>query len=351
MAQSEADASDSDKFSESSRHPAPSVKILVDASYLKSRGSVTVPGFRIARRAASPRWGNGSGRRMLSAMAPRRGRSVHCWLCSCLLICAVGVAGLAVAGADESAPGSDAPPAFDPLFASHRAVAHALGGIEGVAYSNSAQAFARSLALGFRLFEVDLAFAGSGALVCFHKGKGEWDQLIYPESGGAGSSDRPRFAGRFDMMTFRELLRRIRDRRDVFLILDTKDNFERVLRRAIEIARSVDPGLLGQIIPQLYRPGDLDLVRSLYTFDRFVFTLFGVPEMSEEAIRDFVRKYGLPAVAMPEHRVDAPFIRSLRREGALVYVHTLNDPERVKWALENGAHGIYTDFDTSLLNE
>ena len=107
---------------------------------------------------------------MLSAMALRRGRSIHCWLCSCLLIGAVGAAGRAVAGTDEAAPapGSDAPLAFDPLFASHRAVAHALGGVEGVAYSNSAQAFAHSLALGFRLFEVDLTFAGSGALVCFH---------------------------------------------------------------------------------------------------------------------------------------------------------------------------------------
>jgi hypothetical protein len=33
--------------------------------------------------------------------------------------------------------------------------------------------------------------------------------------------------------------------------------------------------------------------------------LFGVPELSEEAIRDFVRQHRLPAVAMPEQRVNA----------------------------------------------
>ncbi len=43
------------KSSDFSRHPAPPVKIRVDSGYLKSRGSVTVPGFRMARRAASPR--------------------------------------------------------------------------------------------------------------------------------------------------------------------------------------------------------------------------------------------------------------------------------------------------------
>ncbi len=131
-------------------------------------------------------------------MALRRDRPLPCRLCALLLVALVGALGASApagAGADEAAPapGSDASVPVDPLFASHRAVAHVLGGVEGVAYSNSAQAFAHSLALGFRLFEVDLAFTGSGTLVCFHKGS--WDQLIYPESEGPGSSGRPRFAG------------------------------------------------------------------------------------------------------------------------------------------------------------
>ena len=50
-------------------------------------------------------------------------------------------------------------------------IAHAMGGIDGYAYSNSMEAFEENYAKGHRLFEVDLHFTSDGKLVLWHS----WD--------------------------------------------------------------------------------------------------------------------------------------------------------------------------------
>jgi glycerophosphoryl diester phosphodiesterase len=231
-------------------------------------------------------------------------------------------------------------PTPDPVFARHRAVSHALGGIDGVTYSNSREALERSLEAGFHLIEVDVTLAGTD-LVCFHQG--HEDEL------GVDAAGRTVFAGRFAVLTAPELFEIVERNPHVYLVLDTKQDFATILARAVELAKRIDPRILDRLIPQLYFPSDLELAEEVHAFPRYVFTLYKVPEMTEDGIVTFVQENGIGAVTMPPERLSAGFARRLRDVGALVYVHTLNEPDEIRRALDRGAHGIYTDFDLSLV--
>jgi glycerophosphoryl diester phosphodiesterase len=239
------------------------------------------------------------------------------------------------------------PGEYDPLLLRHRAVSHALGGIDGVDYSNSLQALERSLSVGFRLIEVDLVeSAESGELICFHEGSEEL--LTHSEDTG---KSRALFAGRFEVITFYELMNIMAQFDDIYLILDTKQGFGRIVERALETAAQVSPGLADRLIPQLYGPADYATAMALHPFAHLIFTLYKVPQMEESDIVQFVSENSIDAVTMPSHRFNGAFVAALRAVGALTYVHTINEPAEIEHILGDGGHGIYTDFDTSLLSD
>ena len=88
---------------------------------------------------------------------------------------------------------------------------------------------------------------------------------------------------------------------------------------------------------------------ALHPFAHLVFTLYKVPEMEESEIVQFVSENRIDAVTMPQHRFNGAFVAALRAVGALTYVHTINTPAEIERILGDGGHGIYTDFDISLL--
>lgn len=237
----------------------------------------------------------------------------------------------------------------DLVFADNRAIAHALGGIDGVAYSNSVEAFRRSVDLGFRLVEVDLTFAGD-ELICFHQGsEGElrWrspkDVASWPVEHGLA-----RYAGRYRVITARELLQTLLESPGIYLVTDTKGDNAEVLRRLIEAAEEVDTDLVGRIIPQIYHPDEAAVVREIAPFHRLILTLY-MWDSSDAEVAAAVAEHGFEVVVMPISRFSPDFAAELRALGALPYVHTVNDAAEIQRLIEQGAHGVYTDFDTSLL--
>jgi len=234
---------------------------------------------------------------------------------------------------------------FDDVLVRHRAVAHALGGIDGVDFSNSLQAVRHSLELGFRLFEVDLELDTQGRLICFHSGSE--DQISFPENDPTRGA-RPLYAGRFDVITGTELFELMTGHPDMYLILDTRerDNLARLLRQAVEEAMAVEPALLERLIPHFYNATHLQEARAVYPFHRFIWKL---PDLPDEEIIAFAEANSVAGVVFPPVRFNPQLVAGLRAVGTLPYVHTVNRPAVIEVLLANDVHGIYTDFDTSLL--
>jgi glycerophosphoryl diester phosphodiesterase len=227
-------------------------------------------------------------------------------------------------------------------------IAHALGGIEGTTYSNSKEAFEHSWRLGFRWFEVDLSTTADSVLVCFHERYESHIGLDVPVSEvTAARFLKSTYDGRFSPLTFEDLLRMLAGRPGAVLVTDTKELSADVMERLDAAIRRVDPALRAQIVVQIYRPEDLELVRTSErrhgAFGGVIFTLYQI-DISNDEVLDFVDRSGLWLITASKRRFDSGLARALHGRGARIFVHTLNDPERMRKLTAEGANGFYTDF-------
>ena len=275
----------------------------------------------------------------------RRSRIAAVFLLTFLL---VAIALSACSKCHETEP-MQALPELDPLLLENRAVAHALGGIDGIAYSNSLNAFRHSVELGFKIVEVDLMLV-EGELICFHEGnegqltwRGPEDAAKWPQEYGLA-----RYAGRFRIISARELLQALDRVEGVYLVTDTKGDNAEVLQRLVELAREINEGLVTRIIPQIFLPSEVAAIETIAPFPRVILTLYSW-DSSDAEVLEAVQRHRFAAVTMPPPRVSADFVAELRALGVLSYVHTVNDADVIRELLEKGVHGVYTDSDTSLL--
>lgn len=226
-------------------------------------------------------------------------------------------------------------------------VAHALGAIDGVVKSNSVEAYQRNLQQGKRWFEVDLSIAADGVAVCFH-----------PSHQADIGENRPisnissiefiqkKFKDQYTLMTFSTLLRVAAQSDDVYLITDTKGWSA---KNANIIADEIhQQGNIGhRVIPQIYKPADLELLLSLrdkWDFPYAIFTLY-MSNMNDAQVVEYVStQERIPIVVMPNARAKSvTFIQELRRSGKRIMVHTLNVHGQMMELFSRGVSGIYTD--------
>ena len=125
-------------------------------------------------------------------------------------------------------------------------VAHALGSIDGQIYTNSKEAFERNYAAGFRLFEVDLVQLKDGTVLAAH----DRFEKRYGLRRSFAETTKNELAGKryldkYTLMTGRELLSQLNDKKNAYLIADTKNgrHFE-IVERLVEIAKAEFPCVL-----------------------------------------------------------------------------------------------------------
>lgn len=236
-----------------------------------------------------------------------------------------------------------------PIFASNRAVAHALGSVDGVANTNSEAAFEYNVQQGFRLFEVDFTLTEDGDLYCFQEGQEA--ALQWPD-GAETLLAHAHFAGRFPVMRAERLVELLQNNPDVYLITDTTGELRPVLEALLERIDAVDPTLRDRLVPQLYEFEDLVSIRDLHDWRHLMLTMYQPEQVDPESIATFIEQEGIDALVVPHPIHDyRDLVRRLGRAGVAVYVQTINDRELVRATLWEGAWGIYTDSDTSLLGQ
>lgn len=227
-------------------------------------------------------------------------------------------------------------------------IAHALGGIDGVTYTNSREAFFTNYQNGRRWFEVDLALTADGDLVCFHL---EQERRLGLPASISETSTRDflarRIDGRYTPMTFQQLLGLVKERDGVYLVTDTKRWTTRIEDALLRDLKAVDPQLRRRLILQFYHPHDLPLLRAAERahgpFADLILTLYQ-NQMSDETVVLFAKRHKLRVVTMSTQRFNPRFAQALHHVGARVLVHTVNDPKDSTRLAEAGADGFYTDF-------
>ncbi len=243
-----------------------------------------------------------------------------------------------------------APEAFgshDFRFPKESLIAHALGGIDGRAYTNSAEALEDSLARGSRFLEVDLSFTADGDLVCFHT---KHEKYLGTETPVAELTTAEflehRYTDRFTLITLETLLQRLKSHPDVYLVTDCKAAFKPCMEAVMATAGSVDPALAGRIIPQFYTVDQWRDVASLETvygpFATVIFTLYRT-KINDDAVVEIAANRAVPVITMSRKRFNPDLVKRLEAIGVDSLVHTVNKPAEIIGYVNQGVRGLYTD--------
>lgn len=239
-----------------------------------------------------------------------------------------------------------APPAFHHDLGARACclfIAHAGGGIDGVAYTNSEEAMRFHLKAGVRVFEIDFARTRDGVWVGTH------DWPYWRRQTGFRGRVPPTYE-EFKATTLRPytaislpFLERVVARHpDVVIVSDTKYGLApmaRVLKQTILFAR---------IAPQAYSSRDVELLAQL-GYRRIILTVYKLNLRQPEAWLG-----ELAAIAGRLHALTVPFDffekhhARLAPLGLPVYVHgppdRINAPALHERLRRLGAAGFYLDF-------
>ncbi|MDR1687510.1 MAG: hypothetical protein LBS21_02730 [Clostridiales bacterium] len=223
-------------------------------------------------------------------------------------------------------------------------VAHACGGIIGINGGNSQEALVTNYNNGHEVFEIDFRLTSDGEIAAIHG----WDGY-----GGVRAHEdfkKIKYADVFTTMDFDDILRIMQLNKEIYIITDTKsfedsDEYTRQMFETLrDKAENLDKTLMKRIVPQIYNQQMYSLIKEIYPFESIVYTLYMSPDTDAEVV-DFVKnREDIAAITMGPVRYSEEFYKALTENGKFIYFFTLNDIDEVKGYLENGIHGIYTDF-------
>lgn len=227
-----------------------------------------------------------------------------------------------------------------PLAVDDHVITHALGGIDGKNYTNSLEAFMHHYDKGSRVFEVDLILTEDNHLVAAHDWKKEKPLTLE-------QFKSRKIEGKYSPLSFEEIVHLLDKYEDVLLITDTKtktdEEMAHVFEQIVKQTADVDEEILSRIIPQIYHPKELALVRQFYSFEEVFFTLYRT-DLTDEEVLDFALKNDVKAIVMSKKRYSNAFVQLLNDNGIRAYVHTINDVDAAKEYLDAGVYGVFTDF-------
>ncbi|WP_240420521.1 phosphatidylinositol-specific phospholipase C/glycerophosphodiester phosphodiesterase family protein [Paenibacillus periandrae] len=252
-------------------------------------------------------------------------------------------------------PAIAAEPAVNDDWTRFPLIAHALGGIDGVDYTNSLEAFQTNYDKGQRLFEVDFSITKDGLLAARHDWMG-YLATKFEQDIPANKLEEPltlkefksyKILENYTPLSFADVARLSKKYPDVYFITDTKETDPELVKQQFTVIRDtanrIDPTILDRFIPEIYSPEMLDIVRDIIPFKHVIFSLY-LTSMEPAEVVQYVKEHDVHVVAMPEERATKSFIKDLNDIGVVTYVHSLNKVKDVKKLMRMGVHGVYTDF-------
>ncbi len=237
-----------------------------------------------------------------------------------------------------------------PWYRQHSLIAHAMGGIDGLDYTNSREAFERNYQKGYRVFEVDLRQTSDGVLV----GRHDWRKNGRNSYGGkkiptAGEYLSSRIDGKYTPVSFEDVLLLAKEYPDVYFMTDTKQGnlqkAEETMKLMADTAErlGLTRVLRERFIIQIYNEEMYTAVKQWIDPENILYTVYQLePEEYAEAAA-FCVKRGIPVISIRFKRWNETLQRTLQEAGLVTAVHTINDPAQAKEYFENQVRCLYSD--------
>jgi glycerophosphoryl diester phosphodiesterase len=223
-------------------------------------------------------------------------------------------------------------------------VAHALGSIDDLSYTNSLEALRCNHKRGFRWFEVDLALTQDDELVAFHTGHERYAGFERPiDEVPYSDVQRARYRKRYAIVRFVDVLDEARALGDVVLVTDTKSWSTRMLSAVERVLRARPKGGPG-IVLQSYGEKNIEPVAQLAKqVDAGVILTLYRTRVGDQAVVDMAKQYGVLAVVANQQRFTPWLADRLHAAQIPILVHTIDEHEEMVRLTRAGADGFYTD--------
>lgn len=260
----------------------------------------------------------------------------------------------------------NANPYFSRLYRLHKAqwydhnrvIVHALGEIESITYTNSKEALENSYQAGVRFLECDFSITSDGQLVACHDWE-FWNSWYPDDEENVGSGYVPdldefmstKVMGQFTALSGEDLILFMKEHPDVYIITDTKDVEPETLcdpfKALIWLAEKNDcDEVLERFIIQIYHTYMYDMIEEVYSFPNYIYTLYQEGYRGEEDkmenYAEFCMYHDIDVIVMRDTYYHDELLDIAKRYGLQIFVHTVNDENKMQVYLENGV-GIYTD--------
>lgn len=234
-------------------------------------------------------------------------------------------------------------------------VAHALGEYEGKIETNSKEAFLNSWQNGYQVLEADFVYTSDNVLVVRHDFEpgGSYYRLEIKPNPNQPVMNLQTFQNTkivYDQtpLTAKDLLQLMAEYTDVYIITDTKNTDEAIVKRQFQdltkIANEIGhPEVLDRIVPQIYHEQMLGWIKSIHNFPQYVYTLYQMANVDYAKEAAFCVANGIDVVTISKNRVTPEIVQTFHKQGIKVYVHTVNRYQQTQELLRMGVDGIYTD--------
>ena len=237
-------------------------------------------------------------------------------------------------------------------------IAHAMGAIEGAAYTNSLEAFQENYANGFSVFEVDFQMSADDVPIAVH----EWPQFAEYVGVDSETFSIPthaefkamRILGEYTTLDFEDVVQLMVDHPDIRIITDMKEgtpeNAQKMFTAFRDIAYGTDASVLDRLVPQVYSNDMLDTILQIYPWKSIVYTMYQLPYNTTRT-QAFWYGYtrGVRVFTAPSGAVGSEIETLTRLSGSKLYLHTVNDWDYYR-VMKSEGHmwGVYTDSLTPL---
>jgi glycerophosphoryl diester phosphodiesterase len=118
------------------------------------------------------------------------------------------------------------------------------------------------------------------------------------------------------------------------------------MEEVLSTAESVNPDLVGRIIPQFYATDqwrDVARMEAAHgSFATAIFTLYRT-KIDDDTVARIALERSIPVITMSRKRHNPELVKRLAELGVDVLVHTVNKPDEIGAYLDNGVRGIYSD--------
>jgi len=234
-------------------------------------------------------------------------------------------------------------------------IVHALGGIDDKTHLNSKEGFEYVLSKGYTLFEADFRFTSDDILVLRHS----WEDTLGQDNltGEAPAFEEfisTKMYGKYTPLSFEDLLYLMNDNEEIYIVTDTKYTGEKKVRKEflyiLEKTRELGmEEVLDRFIIQIYNEEMLSVIREIYPFREYIFTLYKLykkegDQLDLNEIAEFCSENDIKTVTVPKARVNSGLIDIMDKHGIAVYTHTVNSMKEYKKFTELGVKGFYSDF-------